>query len=328
MKLATMRTDSPDGSLVVVNSDLTQMVCARSVAERMIDALDEWDMRAPQLQALAHALEAGSLKDAMPFDASLLAAPLPRAYAWIDGTSYLSHMERARALRGATLPDDFRSEPLMTERVSVFLGAQDPVPLADPQDDMDIEGEVGVILGNVPAGAGEIQAAAAIRLVTVINDISLRSILVEKVRRDRPVTLAAKPYPTMAPIAMTPDELGPAWNGGLVHLVMHCAINGQTLAEPHGGHDASFSFPQLIAYCAEHRPLPTGTVLAAGTLSNKDDDRGGACIAERRLIEQKRTGAPATPYLRVGDTLEISMRDDRGIDVFGTIRQTVVAARK
>jgi fumarylacetoacetate (FAA) hydrolase len=328
MKLATLRTPSPDGSLMLVNRALSWMVTARPIADRMIDALDNWERLQPVLQARAIALEEGRLDNVVPFDPSLLMAPLPRAYAWIDGTSYLSHMERARALRGATLPDDFKSEPLMTERVSVFLGARDPLPLADPAVGMDIEGEVGMILGDVPAGADEAQAAAAIRLVTLINDVSLRAVLAEKVRRDRPVTLAAKPYPSMGPVAVTPDELGTAWDGGLVKLRMRCAINGRTLAEPDGGLDASFTFPRLISYCAEYRPLPTGTVLAAGTLSNHDDNQGGACIAERRLIEQKRTGTPVTPYLAPGDELEIEMHDESGASVFGSIRQTVVAAAR
>ena len=324
MKLATLRAGSRDGTLVVVDRTLTTMTPANAIAARLIDALDDWDHIAPRLHALADDLEAGNVVG-VPFQPEQMAAPLPRAFAWIDGTAYLSHMARARALRGATLPDDFASEPLMTERVSVFLGARDPLPLPDATAGLDIEGEVGVILGDVAAGAGPVEAARAIRLVTLINDVSLRTVLAEKVRRGRPVTLAAKPYPTMASVAVTPDELGDAWDDGLLKLPLRCTVNGRLLAEPDGGRDASFGFPHLIAYCAETRPLPAGTVLAAGTLSNYDDARGGACIAERRLIEQQTTGAPITPYLAIGDVLGIEMFDRHGDSIFGAIRQSVIA---
>lgn len=324
MKLATLRQGTRDGTLMVVNRALTMMTSAAHIARNMQAALDDWDVIAPALQSLFEALESGQASDAVPFDAELLSAPLPRAFGWIDGTSYLSHMERARALRGATLPDDFSKEPLMGERVSVFLGGRDPIPLMAGDVGMDIEGEVGVILDDVPIGADEAEASRHIRLITLINDVSLRTILADTVKRGRSATLFAKPYPTMAPVAVTPDELGEAWDGQLLKLPLRCHINGNFLAAPDGGQGASFSFPQLVSYCATYKPLPAGTVLAAGTLSNYDDDLGGACIAERRLIEQKRTGAPITPYLNVGDEIDIDMLDHGGASIFGGIRQTVV----
>jgi fumarylacetoacetate (FAA) hydrolase len=234
-------------------------------------------------------------------------------------------MKRARALRGAELPGDFAKEPLMTERVSSFLGCCDSLPLRDVTVEMDIEGEVGVILADVPAGISVDDAGSRIRLITLINDVSLRSVLAQTVLRGRSATLLAKPYPTMAPVAVTPDELGDAWQEGLLKRPLECRINGTLLAEPDGGCDASFTFPQLISYSATYKPLPVGTVLAAGTLSNENDDRGGACIAEKRLIEQIRTGQSSTPYLSVGDELTIEMFSRNGESLFGAIRQRVVA---
>lgn len=326
MKLGTIQSSTPDGCLVIVNRSLTLMVSATAIAPTMRDALDRWEEVSPALEELYALLNDGQADGAQPFDPKRMLAPLPRAYAWIDGTSYLAHMKRARELRGAELPDDFSKEPLMTERVSVFLGPCAPLPLPSSEVGMDIEGEVGVILGDVPVGTNAEEAAKKIRLITLINDVSLRTVLAEAVLRGRPVTLFAKPYPTMAPVAVTPDELGEAWDGNLVRMPLHCHINGELLAAPDGGKDASFTFPQLISYCATYRPLPSGTVLAAGTLSNYDDDVGGACIAEKRLIEQKRLGYPVTPYLDVGDSLNIEMMDHEGRSIFGPISQAIISA--
>ncbi len=325
MKLATLRDATRDGTLMVVDRTLTRMIRASHIAPTMQAALDNWDAIAPRLEQLYDEVERGEADGAVAFDASLLAAPLPRAFGWIDGTSYLSHMERARALRGVSLPEDFSQEPLMGERVSVFLGGRDPLPLMAGDVGMDIEGEVGVILDDVPIGADEAEAARHIRLITIINDISLRTVLAETAKRGRSVTLFAKPYPTMAPVAVTPDELGQAWDGQLLKLPLVCHVNGVLIGAPDGGRDASFGFPRLVSYCATYKPLPAGTVLAAGTLSNYDDDIGGACIAERRLIEQRQGGAPTTRYLSGGDQIDIDMLDRYGASIFGAIRQTVVA---
>jgi len=326
MKLAALRDGTPDGTLILVDKHLTCFVPLAEVAATMRDALDRWDEILPELQERSAALNEGSTPDTQALNLSTLLAPLPRAYGWIDGTSYLSHMKRARALRGATLPDNFSSEPLMTERVSVFLGARDPLPLLSPDVNMDFEGEIGVILGEVPAQSTVLAAGSSIRLVTLINDVSLREVLAQAVLRGRSVTLLAKPYPTMAPVAVTPDELGLAWDGHLLRLPLLCHVNGELVASPDGSVDATYTFPELISYCTSYRPLPSGTVLAAGTVSNEDDDRGGACIAERRLIEQKRFGKPKTPYLAVGDSLKIEMFDIDGLSIFGAIEQRVVTA--
>jgi fumarylacetoacetate (FAA) hydrolase len=325
MKLGSLRDGTPDGILVLVDSRLQFYVRVSDVAATMRDALDRWDEILPELHTRSGLLNSGAISGAEALDASSLLAPLPRAYGWIDGTSYLSHMKRARALRGATLPENFSSEPLITERVSTFLGARDQLPLADPAVNMDFEGEIGVILGDVPARCSVTTAGSRIRLVTLINDVSLREVLAQAVLRGRSVTLLAKPYPTMAPVAVTPDELGQAWDGELLRLPLLCHVNGKLVASPDGSQDATFTFPQLISYCASYRPLPSGTVLASGTVSNEDDERGGACIAERRLIEQRRSGQPKTPYLTVGDRLKIEVFD-AGHSIFGAIDQQIVAA--
>jgi fumarylacetoacetate (FAA) hydrolase len=215
----------------------------------------------------------------------------------------------------------------MGERISGrFLGPCDPVPLPPGDVGLDIEGEIGVILDDVPPQTDRAKAGLHIRLVTLVNDISLRTVLADTIKRGRSATLAAKPYPTMAPVAVTPDELADAWDGELLRLPLHCYINGKLLAAPDGGKDACFGYPELISYCARYKPLPSGTVLAAGTLSNYDDDVGGACIAERRLIETKTSGAPITPYLQLGDELRIEMFDRAGNSIFGAIHQRVVSA--
>jgi fumarylacetoacetate (FAA) hydrolase len=326
MKLASLREGKPDGTLILVDGHLRTFVRVSDLATTMRDALDTWETIASELQRRSDALNDGKMDSAEALDPSRLLAPLPRAYGWIDGTSYLSHMKRARALRGAALPENFTSEPLMSERVSTFMGARDELPLADLEVDMDFEGEIGVILGAVPVRCPASKAGSSIRLITLINDVSLREVLAQAVLRGRSVTLLAKPYPTMAPVAVTPDELGGAWDGLLLRLPLHCHVNGRLVASPDASLDATFTFPQLIAYCASYRPLPSGTVLAAGTVSNDDDERGGACIAERRLIEQKHTGEPKTAYLKPGDRLTIEMHDAQGHSIFGAIDQKVVPA--
>lgn len=327
MKLASLRDGSPDGTLVVVDRNLRTCIAVPEIARTMRDALDRWESVEGDLAERSNALNAGHVAQADAFVAANVLAPLPRAYGWIDGTSYLWHMKRARALRGAELPDDFATEPLMTERISTFLAATDDLPLSDDNVDMDFEGEVAVILGNVPMRSPVAAASAPIRLITLVNDVSLRAVLAQTALRGRSVTLLAKPFPTMAPVAVTPNELGAAWDGQLLRLPLLCHVNDRLIACPDGGLDATFTFPELIAYCASHRPLPGGTVIAAGTLSNEDEVRGGACIAERRLIETKQSGKPATDYLRVGDRLRLEMFDARGQSVFGAIDQRIVRAQ-
>lgn len=326
MRLATVRNGAPDGELILVDRTQRWTVSASPIALNLQDALDRWEQVLAPLQSLGDRLDAGNCPEAQPFDIARLDAPLPRAYAWLDGTSYLSHMARARELRGVTMPSDFSEEPLMGERIGLFLGPRDPLPLLPGDMGMDIEGEIAVITGAVPVGASIEQARAAIRMVTLVNDISLRTILADTIKRGRSATLAAKPWPTMAPVAITPDALGDLWDGNLLRARMHCHVNGTPLASPDAAVEASFTFPELVAYCARYRPLPCGTVLAAGTISNADDAVGGACIAERRCIEQRHSGAPVTPYLEVGHDLRIDMFDADGVSIFGAIAQTVVAA--
>jgi fumarylacetoacetate (FAA) hydrolase len=326
VRLATARNGTPDGELVLVDRTLGWAVAAGAIARNLQDALDRWGQVLAPLQKLSGQLDAGQCPDARPLDPEKLEAPLPRAFAWLDGTSYLSHMARARELRGVTMPADFSQEPLMGERIGLFLGPRDPLPLLPGDIGMDIEGEIAVITGAVPVGASIAQARAAIRMVTMVNDTSLRTVLADTIQRGRSATLAAKPWPTMAPVAITPDALGDLWDGDLLRARMNCHVNGTLLAAPDASVEASFTFPQLIAYCARYRPLPCGTVLAVGTISNADDMVGGACIAERRCIEQRQFGAPVTPYLEVGHNLRIDMFDANGASIFGAIAQTVVAA--
>lgn len=326
MKLATLRNHTRDGSLLVVNKRLTKMADASPIAPTLQAALDDWDVMEPRLRHFAEKLERGEIVTAMPFDANQLAAPLPRAFGWLDGTSYLSHMVRARELRGAKLPSGFDTEPAMGERLSGhFLGAMDPLRLLPGDLAMDIEGEIGVLLDDVPMCADIQEARRHIRLITLINDVSLRTILADTIARGRSATLAAKPWPTMAPVAVTPDELGDSWDGNLVKLRLYSYLNGELLSAPDASIEASFTYPELISYCAKYRPLPAGTVLAAGTISNYDDAVGGACIAERRCIEVRQHGAPITPYLQPGDSIKIDMLDGDGNSIFGAINQSIIS---
>jgi fumarylacetoacetate (FAA) hydrolase len=325
MKLATLRTGGRDGSLVVVSRDLSHMVPATTIAATLQAALDDWSALSPRLEELADKLEAGAAPGAVPFEVSLLDAPLPRAYAWIDGSVYLSHMDRARELRNAPMPPNLKTMPFIGERVSShFLGPVDPLRRFSPEVGLDLEGEIAVILDDVPCNASLEVAASAIRLVTLVNDVTYRIILIEQAEAGRSPVLWAKPYPTMAPVVATPDELGDAWDGEKVMLPLRCSVNGVPLGAPDAGVDMQFTYPDLIAHSSRYRPLIAGTVLAAGTISNFDPAPGVACIAERRLLDHK-AGLPLTPWLEPGDLVRIDMLDGGGKSIFGAIEQRVEA---
>lgn len=323
MKLGTLRTAQPDGELIVCSRDLTRAVRAGAVAPTMAVALESWTAVRPGLEALSAELAAGRVRDAFDLDIAKLAAPLPRPSSWIDSSVYLNHMELARKLRGAETPDIYRTEPLLSPRVpSPFLASHDPVTMPPGDVGLDIEGEVAVILDEVPAGVAAGEAALHIALLTLVNDISLRTVLARELKVGKGI-FHGKGIPAMAPVAVTPDEFGNAWDGGKVSLPLQCTINGKLLGQPNAGVDMYIEFPAIIADAARLRPLPAGTVLGSGTVSNRDRSAGSACIAEVRMIETLEHGQAATPYLKHGDVLRIEMFDRAGETVFGPIKQTV-----
>lgn len=324
MKLATLRTSDRDGELIVCSRDLTRAVSARAVAPTLIAALNDWSNAAEGLRAIAADLERGRAEGVFALNLTQLAAPLPRPACWIDSSVYLNHMELARKLRGAAMAEIYRSEPLLSARVpSPFLAAHDPITLPPGDAGLDIEGEVAVILDEAPAALSIEGARDHIALLTLVNDVSLRSVIARELGLGKGI-FHGKGIPTMAPVAVTPDELGDAWDGGKVRLSLECRINGNLLGRPNAGIDMQIEFPEVVADAVRLRPLPAGTVLGSGTISNRDRSAGSACIAEARMIETIESGAPSTPYLERGDVIRIEMLDKSERSIFGPIQQAVI----
>ncbi|WP_315128899.1 fumarylacetoacetate hydrolase family protein [Comamonas antarctica] len=326
MKLATLRTEHPDGRLVVVSRDLSRMADAAAIAPHLRAAIEAWDTAAPALQALYAELNAGQHGGAQAFDSLLCAAPLPRAPQWCDGSAFLNHgrlMEKAFNIEPAP---DAQSVPLMYQGASDdFLGPHADVPLPSEADGIDFEGEFGVIVGPVPMAVAPAEALAAVRLLVQINDWSLRTLGPREMRSGFGF-LQAKPSSSFAPIALTPDELGPAWRDGRVHLRLQVQWNGAHFGAPHGG-EMDFGFGELIAHAARTRRLSAGTVIGSGTVSNIDRAAGSACIAERRVLEILDHGAPRTAFMRFGDSVQMQAQcEGSGETPFGRIAQRVVEA--
>ncbi len=330
MKLATLKSDSRDGELVVVSTDLECYSPAGSIAATLQEALDNWAGVSPELVALAEKLNLGMI-EGEPFYQENVRSPLPRAYQWADGSAYVNHVELVRKARGAVLPDSFWTEPMMYQGGSdSFLDPHSPIVLENEDWGIDFEAEIAVILDDVPMGVSPDDAGDHIKLVMLVNDVSLRGLI--------PAELAkgfgffhAKPSSAFSPVAVTPEELGPAWDGGKLNLALLSTLNGALFGKPDAGQDMTFTFPQLIAHAAKTRPLCAGTIIGSGTVSNKLDGgpgkpvaEGGAgysCIAEIRMIETIETGAPATPFMKFGDTVRIEMNDPDGNSIFGAIDQ-------
>lgn len=325
MKLATLRTGARDGVLVVVSGDLARAVRADGIAATLQDALDDWAAAAPRLARLAEALEAGSAAAAFDLEVENLAAPLPRAFQWCDGSAYLSHAELVRKARGAEMPESLYSDPLIYQGGGDhMLGARDPIVMIDPDFGLDLEGEIAVVTDDVPLGVSPDEAVGHIKLVTILNDISLRNLMPSELAKQFGF-FQSKPPTAFAPVMVTPDELGAAWDGRRLHLDLVCHVNDELLGRPNGGVDMNFDFADLIAHASKTRPLGAGTIIGSGTVSNRDPAAGAACIQERRMIEKIESGEFRTPHLAVGDTVRIDMLDADGRTIFGCIDQRVVA---
>ncbi|HEY4144925.1 fumarylacetoacetate hydrolase family protein [Pinirhizobacter sp.] len=325
MKLASLKEGGRDGTLVVVSGDLTTAVPATGIAPTLQAALDDWENLAPRLNALAEDLANGNAKGAFPLDISRLAAPLPRAYEFVDGSAYLPHVERVRRARGAEVPESFYTDPLMYQATSAgFLGPRDPVVVPSEDFGIDLEAEVLVVTDDVPMGVSVEVASEHIQLVGLVNDVSLRGLIPNELAKGFGF-LQSKPRSALSPVLVTPDELGDAWQGDKLHLPMRTWINGKWFGEAECGVDMQFSFAQLVAHVARTRPLTAGTLVGSGTIANEDTSRGASCLAEQRTVETLRDGKAATPFLKFGDTVRIEVTDKEGHSIFGAIEQKMVA---
>jgi fumarylacetoacetate (FAA) hydrolase len=324
MKLGSLKAGGRDGTLVVVSCDLTRAVNAAAIAPTLQAALDDWSDAAPRLNALSAELNDGSAVGAFALEMSALAAPLPRAYEFVDGSAYLPHVERVRKARGATVPESFYTDPLMYQATSAgFLGPRDPVLVASEEFGIDLEAEVIVVTDDVPMAVTPEQASAHIQLVGLINDVSLRGLIPGELAKGFGF-LQSKPRSALSPVLVTPDELGAAWQGDKLHLPMRTWLNGKWFGEAECGVDMQFSFAQLVAHVAKTRPLTAGTIVGSGTIANQDTSKGASCLAEQRTVEKLRDGQPSTPFLKFGDRLRIDITDAAGASIFGSIEQQIV----
>jgi fumarylacetoacetate (FAA) hydrolase len=322
MKLASLRSGR-DGELVVVDKALQKAVRVPEIAPTMQAALDRWSETAPLLREVYDSLCQGEEPRAFPFDESLCASPLPRAYQWVDGSAFLNHVELVRRARGAEMPKEFLTDPLMYQGCSdAFLDPREPIRMASEDFGIDFESEVAVITDDVPMGVSATEAENHIKLVLLVNDVSLRGLIPQELGKGFGF-LVSKPASAFSPVAVTPDELGHAWRDGKLHLPLRTTLNGKLAGEPNAGVDMQFSFPQLIAHAAQTRRLCSGTLLGSGTVSNRDRTKGYSCLAEIRMIETIEKGKPQTPFLRFGDRVRIEMLDGESDSIFGAIDQVV-----
>jgi fumarylacetoacetate (FAA) hydrolase len=322
MKLASLK-HGRDGRLILVARDLQRGVAVPDIAPTLQAALDSWAETAPKLQQRAAALEAGEAAGSFPFDPALCAAPLPRAYQWADGSAYVVHVELVRKARRADLPESFWTDPLIYQGGSDnFLGPADPIALSDPSWGIDFEAEIAIVTDDVPMGVSADEARDHIKLVMLANDVSLRNLIPAELAKGFGF-FQGKPWTSFSPVAVTPDELGSAWNGGSIDLPLITTLNGSLFGRPNAREGMVFDFPRLIAHAAKTRPLGAGTIIGSGTVANKDRSVGSSCIAERRAIETIETGAPRTPYLDFGDRVRIEMLDSAGRSILGAIDQMV-----
>ena len=327
MKLASLKGPSRDGTLVVVDRTLSRAVKAEGIAPTMQHALENWESVAPRLLDVSAGLEGGGERHAFDFEQALregrVDAPLPRAYEWLDGSAYLSHVERVRRARNDKVPESFYSDPLMYQGgAGDMMGPRDPIRVLSEDWGVDLEGEVVAIVGEVRMGSTPVQAAAAIRLITLVNDVSFRRLIPAELAKGFGF-VNGKGANALAPVAVTPDELGRAWADSRVHLALRCHVNGERLGSPDAGKDAAFGLDQLIAHAARTRELAPGTMIGTGTISNHDREAGYACLMEKRLVEQVEQGEAKTPFLRFGDRVRIEMLDGNLASVFGAIDHVV-----
>lgn len=324
MKLATLKdTSSRDGQLCVVSRDLTKAVKVPELAQTLQQALDNWQKIERSLQDIYRKLNAGEISSAVAFDEKQAASPLPRAYQWADGSAFVNHVELVRKARGAELPANFWTDPLMYQGGSDdFIPPHDPILAVDETHGIDFEAEVAVITDDVPMGINAEQAQSHIKLLMLVNDVSLRNLIPDELAKGFGF-FQSKPASSFSPVAVTPDELDPAWDGKRLHLPLFSYLNNELFGQPNAGVDMTFSFPQLIAHAAKTRNLRAGCIIGSGTVSNLDRSKGSSCLAERRMLEILADGKPSTQFMRFGDRIRIEMRNQDGQSIFGAIDQIV-----
>ncbi len=329
MKLASLRAGGRDGTLIVVSKDLSRAVAVPDIAATLQAALDDWAALSPRLATVAEALEAVKVStingvEVFALDPEQLAAPLPRAYEFVDGSAYLPHVERVRRARGAQVPESFYVDPLMYQATSAgFLGPREVVRVPSAEMGIDLEAEVIVVTDDVPMAVSAEAAGRHIVLIGLVNDVSLRNLIPNELAKGFGF-LQSKPRSALSPVLVTPDELGDHWRGNKLHRPMLTHVNGAWFGAPEAGVDMHFDFGQLIAHAARTRPLTAGTLVGSGTVANEDTSLGASCFAERRTVEALEQGAPVTPFMQDGDTLRIEMLDQDGATIFGAIEQRIV----
>ncbi|AKJ31774.1 fumarylacetoacetate hydrolase family protein [Caldimonas brevitalea] len=327
MKLATYKDGSRDGQLVVVSRDLSMAHYASGIASRLQQVLDDWNFVSPQLQDLYTTLNQGKARHAFPFDPSLCMAPLPRAYQWVAGSAYLQHEQVLRKARGAPALEHAKSDPLLYQGASDdFLGPQDDIVVRSEDYGIDFGAGLAVVTGDVAMATPPQEALESVRLLMLVNDITLRQLMPPELAKGSGLVLS-RPTAAFAPVAVTPDELGPAWQGGRVHLNLQVSWNGKKVGLCETGPEMQFHFGQLISHLCKTRQLRSGAIVGSGTVSNQDTARGYCCIAEKRALETLEHGAPKTEFMKLGDTVRMEVKGGDGVSVFGAIDQAVAARR-
>ena len=325
MKLATLKDGTRDGQLVVVSRDLRTAAIADAIVPTLQRALDDWTFYAPQLLDLSDSLNQGRARHAFAFDPKACMAPLPRAFQWADASAYVNHVELVRRARKAEMPPEFWTDPLMYQGGSDdLLGPTDDIVCASEAYGIDFEAEVAVITTDVPMTATPAEALRHVRLLMLVNDVSLRNLIPAELGKGFGF-FQGKPATAFSPVAVTPDELGDAWHEGRVHRPMIVHWNGKKVGQPDCGTDMVFNFGELIAHAAKTRNVRAGSIVGSGTVSNKDTKRGYCCIAEKRCLETIEHGAPTTEFMKFGDGVKIEIFDEAGKSIFGAIDQSVVA---
>ena len=323
MKLATRKNGTRDGELLVVSKDNTRAVVVGDLAPTLQSLMDEWSAKAPKIEAIYADLENGNRADAFDVDPTTLHSPLPRAYAWIDGSAYINHIVLVRKARGAEPPATLETDPLVYQGGSdTFLGPRDAIPLANTDWGCDFESEIAVIMDDTPQGVKPEEVEKYVRLVMLCNDVSLRNLIPGELAKSFGFFIS-KPSSAFSPVAVTLDEIGDAWQNGRLHLPLLTHYNGEKYGDPDAGPEMHFSFYEIIAHVCKTRSLAAGTIVGSGTISNKDRSRGSSCLAEKRMIEKIDTGEFKTPFMNYGDTVSIEMFNANGDSIFGRIEQTV-----
>ena len=323
MKLGSISNNSRDGCPVLVDRYLRYMVPVNNVIDNWQLGIENWSAVSPKLEKIYEKLDKGLAEGAIPYDRSKLSAPFPRAYQWLDGSAYVTHVELLRKARGVELPANFWVDPLMYQGGSDhFLGPCETIKIKDINWGVDFEGELAVVVDDVPLGISENKAEQHIKLIMLVNDISLRNLIPDELNKGFGF-VHGKPPSAFGPLAITPDTIGQSWKDGKVHLPLLIKLNGKKVGFANAGVDMTFSFPELVAHAAKTRRLRAGTIIGSGTISNSDQQHGYSCIAEIRMIETINEGAPHTPFLQYGDKITMEMLASDGQSIFGSLEQTV-----